>query len=170
MTLEKVNEGVIWVDGVPLTHEEKGSKLVPASEKYVRRIRRRIGMVFQQFNLFPNMNVIENITEAPIHVLGLDKAAAVTRARELLETVGLSDKGNRAPDATVRWPAAAGGDRESARHGPRHSAARRGHVGAGSRVGGGRPRRAEERRAHHRHHDADRHARDAVRAGRVEPG
>ncbi|WP_043780719.1 ectoine/hydroxyectoine ABC transporter ATP-binding protein EhuA [Rhodococcus sp. JVH1] len=92
MTLEKVNEGVIWVDGIPLTHEEKGSKLVPASEKYVRRIRRRIGMVFQQFNLFPNMNVIENITEAPIHVLGLDKAAAVTRARELLETVGLSDK------------------------------------------------------------------------------
>ena len=92
MTLEKVNEGVIWVDGTPLTHEEKGSKLVPASEKYVRRIRRRIGMVFQQFNLFPNMNVIENITEAPIHVLGLDKAAAVQRARELLETVGLSDK------------------------------------------------------------------------------
>ncbi|CAG7590746.1 ectoine/hydroxyectoine ABC transporter ATP-binding protein EhuA [Rhodococcus opacus] len=92
MTLEKVNDGVIWVDGTPLTHEEKGSKLVPASEKYVRRIRRRIGMVFQQFNLFPNMNVIENITEAPIHVLGLDKAVAVQRARELLETVGLSDK------------------------------------------------------------------------------
>ncbi len=92
MTLEKVNDGVIWVDGTPLTHEEKGSKLVPASEKYVRRIRRRIGMVFQQFNLFPNMNVIENITEAPIHVLGMDKAAAVQRARELLETVGLSDK------------------------------------------------------------------------------
>ena len=92
MTLEKVNDGVIWVDGAPLTHEEKGSKLVPASEKYVRRIRRRIGMVFQQFNLFPNMNVIENITEAPIHVLGLDKATAAKRARELLETVGLSDK------------------------------------------------------------------------------
>ncbi|MFD6064750.1 ectoine/hydroxyectoine ABC transporter ATP-binding protein EhuA [Rhodococcus wratislaviensis] len=92
MTLEKVNDGVIWVDGTPLTHEEKGSKLVPASENYVRRIRRRIGMVFQQFNLFPNMNVIENITEAPIHVLGMDKAAAVQRARELLETVGLSDK------------------------------------------------------------------------------
>ncbi|BAH52517.1 ectoine/hydroxyectoine ABC transporter ATP-binding protein EhuA [Rhodococcus opacus] len=92
MTLEKVNDGVIWVDGAPLTHEEKGGKLVPASEKYVRRIRRRIGMVFQQFNLFPNMNVIENITEAPIHVLGLDKATAAKRARELLETVGLSDK------------------------------------------------------------------------------
>ncbi|KAF0961210.1 Glutamine transport ATP-binding protein GlnQ [Rhodococcus sp. T7] len=92
MTLEKVNDGVIWVDGAPLTHEEKGGKLVPASEKYTRRIRRRIGMVFQQFNLFPNMNVIENITEAPIHVLGLDKAVAAKRARELLETVGLSDK------------------------------------------------------------------------------
>lgn len=92
MTLEKVNDGVIWVDGARLTHEEREGKLVPASEKYIRRIRRRIGMVFQQFNLFPNMNVIENITEAPIHVLGLDKAAAVTRARELLDTVGLSDK------------------------------------------------------------------------------
>ena len=92
MTLEKVNDGVIWVDGAPLTHEEKGGKLVPASEKYTRRIRRRIGMVFQQFNLFPNMNVIENITEAPIHVLGLDKAVAAKRARELLETVGLSEK------------------------------------------------------------------------------
>ncbi|MDV7356467.1 ectoine/hydroxyectoine ABC transporter ATP-binding protein EhuA [Rhodococcus oxybenzonivorans] len=92
MTLEKVNDGIIWVDGARLTHEERGGKLVPASEKYIRRIRRRIGMVFQQFNLFPNMNVIENITEAPIHVLGLDKAAAVTRARELLDTVGLSDK------------------------------------------------------------------------------
>ncbi|MEV0947393.1 ectoine/hydroxyectoine ABC transporter ATP-binding protein EhuA [Rhodococcus sp. NPDC049939] len=92
MTLEKVDEGVIWIEGDRLTHEQKGSRLVPASEKYLRKVRRRIGMVFQQFNLFPNMNVIENITEAPIHVLGLDKAAAAKRARELLDMVGLSDK------------------------------------------------------------------------------
>ncbi|ANS28660.1 putative amino-acid ABC transporter ATP-binding protein y4tH [Rhodococcus opacus] len=92
MTLESIDDGVIWVDGLRLTHEQKGDKLVPASEKYLRKVRRRIGMVFQQFNLFPNMNVIDNITEAPIHVLGLDKAAAVKRARELLEMVGLSDK------------------------------------------------------------------------------
>ncbi|AOW93637.1 ectoine/hydroxyectoine ABC transporter ATP-binding protein EhuA [Rhodococcus sp. WMMA185] len=92
MTLEKVDEGVIWIEGDRLTHEQKGSRLVPASEKYLRKVRRRIGMVFQQFNLFPNMNVIENITEAPIHVLGLDKDAATKRARELLDMVGLSDK------------------------------------------------------------------------------
>lgn len=92
MTLEQVDGGVIWVDGEPLTHEEKNGKLVRASERYVRRVRRRIGMVFQQFNLFPNMNVIENITEAPIHVLGMDKDAAAARARELLAMVGLSDK------------------------------------------------------------------------------
>ncbi|MFZ2173204.1 MAG: ectoine/hydroxyectoine ABC transporter ATP-binding protein EhuA [Rhodococcus sp. (in: high G+C Gram-positive bacteria)] len=92
MTLERVDDGVIWIEDARLTHEEKGGKLVPASEKYLRRVRRRIGMVFQQFNLFPNMNVLENLTEAPIHVLGLDKVAAVARARELLDTVGLSDK------------------------------------------------------------------------------
>ena len=49
-------------------------------------------MVFQQFNLFPNMSVIENIVEAPIHVLGLNKEEATTRAHELLENVGLPDK------------------------------------------------------------------------------
>ncbi|NLU82067.1 ectoine/hydroxyectoine ABC transporter ATP-binding protein EhuA [Rhodococcus sp. HNM0569] len=97
MTLEKINDGVIWVEGDPLSHERKGDKLVPASEKYLRRMRKRIGMVFQQFNLFPNMNVMENITEAPIHVLGMDKDAAVARARELLEMVGLTDKESAHP-------------------------------------------------------------------------
>lgn len=97
MTLETVNEGVIWVDGKPLTHQERRGKLVPASEKHLREMRTKIGMVFQQFNLFPNMNVLENITEAPVHVLGMDKDAAVTRARDLLDMVGLSAKETEHP-------------------------------------------------------------------------
>ncbi|KLL96923.1 ectoine/hydroxyectoine ABC transporter ATP-binding protein EhuA [Rhodococcus rhodochrous] len=92
MTLEKIDDGVVWVKGEPLSHERKGSRLVPASERYLRTMRRNIGMVFQQFNLFPNMNVMENLTEAPVHVLGRSKADARDRARELLAMVGLSDK------------------------------------------------------------------------------
>jgi polar amino acid transport system ATP-binding protein len=97
MTLEKVTDGVIWVEGEPLTHEQKGDKLVPAGEKYLREKRRKIGMVFQQFNLFPNMTVLENITEAPVSVLGRSKDDARKRAHELLERVGLGDKANAHP-------------------------------------------------------------------------
>ncbi|WP_132993394.1 ectoine/hydroxyectoine ABC transporter ATP-binding protein EhuA [Gordonia zhaorongruii] len=97
MTLETITDGVIWVDGQPLTHEQRGDRLVRAKEKYLRERRKQIGMVFQQFNLFPNMNVLANITEAPVHVLGKTKDEAVQRARELLELVGLSDKENAHP-------------------------------------------------------------------------
>ncbi len=97
MTLEEANDGVIWVEGEPLTHQFKGDTLVKASRKHLRAVRSKIGMVFQQFNLFPNMTVLENITEAQIHVLGRSKAEAVERARELLDTVGLADKENAHP-------------------------------------------------------------------------
>jgi polar amino acid transport system ATP-binding protein len=97
MTLEKVTDGVIWVEGEPLTHERKGDKLVVASEKYLREKRRKVGMVFQQFNLFPNMTVEENITEAPMSVLGRSRSEAQQRARELLERVGLGDKASAHP-------------------------------------------------------------------------
>jgi polar amino acid transport system ATP-binding protein len=92
MTLEKVNSGTIQVGEEYLTHMRKGGQLVPADEKHIRTIRKRIGMVFQQFNLFPNMNVLRNITEAPIRVLGLSKEEARARAVELLEMVDLADK------------------------------------------------------------------------------
>ncbi|WP_159941534.1 MULTISPECIES: ectoine/hydroxyectoine ABC transporter ATP-binding protein EhuA [unclassified Nocardiopsis] len=92
MTLEKVTEGVIWVDGEPYSHMRRGSHLSPASEGYLRQRRKRVGMVFQQFNLFPNMTVRQNIIEAPVHVLGKPKDEANARAAELLEMVGLSDK------------------------------------------------------------------------------
>ncbi|OZM73847.1 ectoine/hydroxyectoine ABC transporter ATP-binding protein EhuA [Amycolatopsis antarctica] len=92
MTLEKVTTGTITVAGKPLSHMDKGGKLVPADEAHLRLARRNIGMVFQQFNLFPNMNVLRNITEAPIRTLGKSRAEAETRAGELLEMVGLSEK------------------------------------------------------------------------------
>ena len=97
MTLEKVDAGVIHVDGRPLSHMRKGDRLVPADEKYLRHVRGRIGMVFQQFNLFPNMSVLRNVTEAPVHVLGLSRDEANERARGLLELVGLSDKADSHP-------------------------------------------------------------------------
>ncbi|MET7525441.1 ectoine/hydroxyectoine ABC transporter ATP-binding protein EhuA [Streptomyces sp. NPDC005248] len=93
MTLEKVSDGVIWVDGDPLSHvRAPDGSMRPATEKHLREARRKIGMVFQQFNLFPHMKVLQNITEAPVSVLGMDRDEAETRARELLDLVGLSGK------------------------------------------------------------------------------
>lgn len=93
MTLERVTEGTIHVAGEPFSHMPGSrDRLVPANEKYLRERRRRIGMVFQQFNLFPNMKVLENVTEAPVHVLGLSRDEAAERGRELLDLVGLADK------------------------------------------------------------------------------
>ncbi len=97
MTLEKVDGGTIEVCGDYLSHMKRGEKLVPADEKYLREARKRIGMVFQQFNLFPNMNVLRNITEAPIHSLGVARDEAEARAVELLEMVGLTDKKDEHP-------------------------------------------------------------------------
>ncbi|MEU1282016.1 amino acid ABC transporter ATP-binding protein [Streptomyces sp. NPDC005805] len=88
MTLESPDEGTITVNG---------SKLFPAAEKERREARKKIGMVFQQFNLFPNMTVLRNITEAPVRVLGLSKEEAETRARELLDLVGLGDRADARP-------------------------------------------------------------------------
>ncbi|MEU9155476.1 ectoine/hydroxyectoine ABC transporter ATP-binding protein EhuA [Streptomyces sp. NPDC048417] len=88
MTLTKPDAGTITVDG---------QRLFPASEKELREVRKQIGMVFQQFNLFPNMTVLRNLTEAPVTVLGLPKDEAEARARELLDLVGLADKCDARP-------------------------------------------------------------------------
>ena len=97
MTLERPDGGQIWVDGEPLWQMPKGDQLVPANEKHLRRVRTKIGMVFQQFNLFPNMTVLRNITEAPIQVLGKDREEAEQQGRELLERVGLEAKADAHP-------------------------------------------------------------------------
>ncbi|MET9500948.1 ectoine/hydroxyectoine ABC transporter ATP-binding protein EhuA [Streptomyces sp. NPDC006622] len=88
MTLTRPDEGTITVDG---------RRLFPAPEKEVREVRKKIGMVFQQFNLFPNMSVLRNITEAPVTVLGMEKDEAEERARTLLDMVGLADKCDARP-------------------------------------------------------------------------
>ncbi|SDC03702.1 polar amino acid transport system ATP-binding protein [Streptomyces prasinopilosus] len=88
MTLLKPDEGTVTVDG---------EQLFPAPEKQVREIRKKIGMVFQHFNLFPNMTVLRNITEAPVTVLGLSRDEAEERARELLEMVGLTEHTDKHP-------------------------------------------------------------------------
>jgi polar amino acid transport system ATP-binding protein len=97
MTLDPLTDGVIEVDGEPLTHEIRGGKLIPASPRHVRKVRSKIGMVFQSFNLFPHMTALQNTIEAPISVLGLSKKEATERARELLSMVGLDEKCNHYP-------------------------------------------------------------------------
>jgi polar amino acid transport system ATP-binding protein len=97
MTLEAINDGVIWVDGEPLTHMMQDGRLVPASTRHIRRIRAKIGMVFQSFNLFPHMTAMGNCIEAPITVLGMKRPEAQERAVELLDMVGLSAKKDHYP-------------------------------------------------------------------------
>ncbi|MGA7973368.1 MAG: ectoine/hydroxyectoine ABC transporter ATP-binding protein EhuA, partial [Pseudolabrys sp.] len=97
MTLESISAGVVYVGGEPLWHERKNGELVPASEKHLRQMRTQLGMVFQQFNLFPHMTVMRNIIEAPRVVLGLSKEEARARAADLLKLVGLSEHANKFP-------------------------------------------------------------------------
>ena len=97
MTLETINDGVIWVEGEPLTHMERNGRLVPADLAHIRRIRAKIGMVFQSFNLFPHMTAMANCIEAPVTVLGMKKKEAEERAAELLDMVGLSQKKGHYP-------------------------------------------------------------------------
>ena len=97
MALELIDEGVIYVDGKPMTHMEKNGRLVRASKSYLRKMRSNIGMVFQLFNLFPHMTALENCMEAPMQVLGLKKSEARQRAVELLQMVGLADKVDQHP-------------------------------------------------------------------------
>lgn len=97
MTLERINAGVVYVDGEPLWHEPHQGTLKPASEAHLRKMRQKMGMVFQHFNLFPHMTVLRNLTEAPRYVLGLSPQEARQRAEELLELVGLSDKAEAFP-------------------------------------------------------------------------
>ena len=97
MTLEKIDGGVIYVDREPLTHMEKNGRLVRADAAHLRKMRAKIGMCFQHFNLFPHMTALGNCMEGPVHVLGLSKQEAEERAMELLEMVGMADKRDQHP-------------------------------------------------------------------------
>jgi polar amino acid transport system ATP-binding protein len=86
--LERIDGGRIAVAGQPVTDREGD----------LNRLRRQVGIVFQSFNLFPHMTVLRNVTLGPRHVLGLGPAAAETRARELLERIGMWDRRGEYPD------------------------------------------------------------------------
>ena len=95
--LEKINSGRLYVAGELVGYEEKNGRLYELSDREVCRKRAEIGMVFQNFNLFQHMSVIENIIEAPMKVLKISKEEAVAHARELLELVGLSGREESLP-------------------------------------------------------------------------
>jgi polar amino acid transport system ATP-binding protein len=97
MTLETINDGMIRVEGEPMTHVQKNGKYVPADPAHIRRIRAKIGMVFQSFNLFPHMTARGNCIEAPMTVLGMKRAEAEERAADLLDMVGLATKKQHYP-------------------------------------------------------------------------
>jgi polar amino acid transport system ATP-binding protein len=90
--LEKINSGRLSVDGELVGYREGNGKLYELHERDVAQKRQAIGMVFQQFNLFPHMTALENVMLAPVQVLKRRRNECDTRARELLERVGLSDK------------------------------------------------------------------------------
>ncbi|AWT42234.1 MULTISPECIES: amino acid ABC transporter ATP-binding protein [Streptomyces] len=95
--LEKVDRGAISVDGALIGYRRSGDKLHELPEREVLKQRIRIGFVFQNFNLFPHLTVLENVIEAPVAALKRPRDQAVATARRLLERVGLADKADAYP-------------------------------------------------------------------------
>ena len=95
--LEIIDGGRLYVDGALMGFQEHGGKLHEMKLSAIAKQRADIGMVFQRFNLFPHLTALENIIEAPVGVRGIAKAEAATKAKELLEQVGLSDKADHFP-------------------------------------------------------------------------
>jgi polar amino acid transport system ATP-binding protein len=90
--LEKINAGRIWVDGQLIGYRERRGRLHELKEREVAAQRRAIGMVFQQFNLFPHMTVLDNVMEAPVRLRRAPRAQVRQMAGSLLSRVGLADK------------------------------------------------------------------------------
>ncbi|MGO4916508.1 ABC transporter ATP-binding protein [Pseudogemmobacter sp. W21_MBD1_M6] len=90
--LEDSQQGDILFEGEPITWRGKGLDRHPADKAQVLRIRTNLSMVFQQFNLWAHMTILQNVMEAPVTVLGQDRAVVEKRARDLLAKVGIGDK------------------------------------------------------------------------------
>ena len=92
--LEEPTSGEIYIEGLLLNDKSLGKR---SFQQHLNRIRTRVGMVFQQFNLFPHMTVLQNVIEAPVHVLKEAKEDAERKGRELLDKVGIADKAEAYP-------------------------------------------------------------------------
>jgi len=90
--LEKITTGRLWVDGELVGYREAEGKIYELREREVARKRSEIGMVFQNFNLFPHMTAIENVIEAPVRVRGVPRDQAMEEGQVLLERVGMAEK------------------------------------------------------------------------------
>lgn len=90
--LEHINKGFIEVDGQQIGYELRDGKLVALSNKAIAAQRSKMGMVFQSFNLYPHMTVLQNVIEAPIGVHGQKRRDAIALATELIARVGLAEK------------------------------------------------------------------------------
>ena len=95
--LETVDEGEVWVDGEPIGFQLRNGKLYELRERDVAKQRRDIGMVFQRFNLFGHRTALENVIEGPIRVLGTAPDVARKEGLELLDRVGLGQRGDAYP-------------------------------------------------------------------------
>ncbi|MEV0980290.1 amino acid ABC transporter ATP-binding protein [Streptomyces sp. NPDC049915] len=95
--LEKVDRGAISVDGALVGYRRSGDRLHELPEREILKQRTRIGFVFQNFNLFPHLTVLENVTEAPVAALRRPRQEAEETARRLLDRVGLADKADAYP-------------------------------------------------------------------------
>jgi polar amino acid transport system ATP-binding protein len=89
--LVRPDEGTIRIDGNYLWHQETQEGLKPAGERHARKVRRAVGIVFQQFNLFPHMTAIENVREPLVHTLGFSREDSDAHATKLLSQVGLKE-------------------------------------------------------------------------------
>jgi polar amino acid transport system ATP-binding protein len=95
--IELADRGLVYIDGVPIGCRPRNGVHVRLSETELSRQRAEIGMVFQNFNLFPHMSVLQNIIAAPMQVRGEPKSLATARAHDLLRKVGLAEKANAYP-------------------------------------------------------------------------
>lgn len=95
--LEELTDGEITIDGVTLEGIDKGAAVRKQNQKRAKEIRKNVGMVFQQFNLWPHKTVLENVIEGPVQIKKMKKADAVKKAHELLEKVGMDNKADVYP-------------------------------------------------------------------------